>query len=72
MTIRNRLMLAGCHAGLDYLEVLRVVMSATRGPETGLPTNSSVELLLAAADRLRGWAAERDGYDTQADDPTDL
>lgn len=72
IAIRAELAHTGCVAGLEYLDVVGVVMCATRGPSTGLLTFASAEMLLAAAELLQDWAAKRDGYDAPSPDPTVL
>jgi len=73
MTIRNRLMLAGFHVGIDYLETIIVGQSATRDPASGLPAAATIEMLSLAGRELVDWAEAQDAARPWPKaDPTEL
>ncbi|WP_313193080.1 hypothetical protein [Shinella zoogloeoides] len=61
MTIRNRLMHAGFHAGIDYLDRIRTFLQSTRDGETGLFRHGAVQALHASGLLLEDEAERLDG-----------
>ena len=69
-TIRNRLMHASFQTGIDYMDDLRVQMSATRDPATGMFTDKTQRAIAVLGDMLATFAEQDDAARAPTPDHT--